>query len=260
MAEFEIEITTTPDGAATLQWDGAGPAESLERAVAAAAADALIGRGLRRVEVARPADDQPGRRALLSAGFRQEGIRRQAVAGSAGDLVDVIIYGRLASDQVEGPSAFSGVVNSTMPRKRLIAHAVFRDEAGRVLLCQTTFKTDWELPGGIVEPFESPRDGAIREIREELGVDRTVGRLLVVDWLPPYLGWDDACELIFDGGTIDESELDRYELDRREIMTVRLCTLAEAGELMTESAHRRLTVACTVDPGETAYTEHGRRI
>ncbi len=148
-------------------------------------------------------------------------------------------------------------MNSALPRKRLIAHVVFRDRSGRVLLCQTTFKTDWELPGGIVEPFETPRDGAIREVREELGVDRSIGRLLVVDWLPPYLGWDDACELIFDGGTIEESELDDYVLEEREIVTVRLCTLAEAVELITESAHRRLTVACTV--GRRRDRLHGAR-
>ncbi len=260
MAEFEIKFETTADGSATIHWSGALPPASLEQAVGAAADDALTGRGLRRLEVIRPADDHAARRALLRAGFRQEGIRRQAAVLPNGDHADLIIYGRLASDQIHGPDGFSGVMNSALPRKRLIAHVVFQDRAGRVLLCQTTFKTDWELPGGIVEPFETPRDGAIREVREELGVDRSVGRLLVVDWLPPYLGWDDACELIFDGGTIEESELDDYVLEEREIVTVRLCTLAEAAELMTESAHRRLTVACTVAAGETAYTEHGRRI
>ncbi len=259
MAEFEIKFETTADGSATIHWNGALPPASLEQAVSAAADDALIGRGLRRLEVILPADDHAARRALLRAGFRQEGIRRQAAARPDGDHGDVIIYGRLASDRVDGPNGFTGVMNSALPRKRLIAHVVFRDRTGRVLLCQTTFKTDWELPGGIVEPFESPRDGAIREVREELGVDRAIGQLLVVDWLPPYLGWDDACELIFDGGMIDESELAGFVLEEREIVTVRLCTLAEAADLLTESAHRRLTVACSVGAGETAYTEHGRR-
>ena len=62
-------------------------------------------------------------------------------------------------------------MNSALPRKRLIAHVLIRDDEGRVLLCETQFKPDWELPGGIVEPGESPRLGAIREVREELGVD-----------------------------------------------------------------------------------------
>ena len=53
-------------------------------------------------------------------------------------------------------------MNSALPRKRLIAHVLIRDDQGRVLLCETQFKPDWELPGGIVEPGESPRLGAVR--------------------------------------------------------------------------------------------------
>ena len=58
-------------------------------------------------------------------------------------------------------------MNSALPRKRVIAHVLIRDEQGRVLLCETQFKADWELPGGIVEPLESPRVGAVREVLEE---------------------------------------------------------------------------------------------
>ena len=116
-----------------------------------------------------------------------------------------------------GPHGFSGVMNSALPKKRLIAHVLLRDPAGRVLLCETQFKTDWELPGGIVEPYETPRQGAIREVTEELGIELAVGRLLVVDWMPPYLGWDDAIEMIFDGGLVDEDDLAAWSLQPTEI-------------------------------------------
>lgn len=259
VANFEIKVKTAADGSATFHWSGAVPAEALERAVSAAADEALIGRGLRRIEVMLPDSDQVGRRALLRAGFRQEGVRRHARTLPDGTYADVISYARLADDQVHGPGGLSGVMNSALPRKRLIAHVLMRDTEGRVLLCETTFKPDWELPGGIVEPGESPRNGAIREVREELGIDHPIGRPLVVDWLPPYLGWDDACELIFDGGTIGPEEIDGFVLEEPEIVSTRLCTLTEAAALVTEAAHRRLTVACSVRDGETAYTEHGIR-
>ncbi len=121
-----------------------------------------------------------------------------------GDGAGANVYRHTASDLVYGPGGFTGVMNSVLPRKRLIAHALITDPWDRVCLMETTFKPDWELPGGIVNTLESPWEGAVREIAEEMSLDHGVGRVLVIDWLGPYLGWEDAVELIFDGGTLTQ--------------------------------------------------------
>lgn len=175
-----------------------------------------------------------------------------------GGFDDLVLYARLADDLVGGPHGFSGVMNTVLPRKRLIAHVLMRDDQGRILLCDTMFKTDWELPGGIVEPGEPPRAGAVREVREELGIDLVVGRLLVADWLPPYLGWEDAVEMIFDGGIVTDAQVAAFSLQEQEIRHVELVTLAAAAELVTPLSHRRLSVAVGQKSGETAYLEDGR--
>ncbi|HSU36722.1 MAG TPA: NUDIX hydrolase [Propionibacteriaceae bacterium] len=257
MTELQVRIEAAPGGLGSLTWDPDADPEALERAIAIAADDALFGQGLRRLEVSVAGADRPARRAVLRAGFRLEGIRRQALEVVDGGHDDVYLFARLGVDQVGGPHGFSSVMNSALPRKRLIAHVLIRDDQGRVLLCETQFKPDWELPGGIVEPGESPRLGAVREVREELGVDRTLGQLLVADWLPPYLGWDDATEMIFDGGRMTPAELPGLVLQPTEIRQVRFCTLAEAAELITPLAHRRLTVAAELGPGQFAYLEDG---
>ena len=51
-----------------------------------------------------------------------------------------------------------------------IAQAVVRSE-GRVLLCVRRELRGWELPGGEVMPGERDEDAAVREVREETGLD-----------------------------------------------------------------------------------------
>ncbi|MGA5823682.1 NUDIX domain-containing protein [Kitasatospora sp. NPDC094028] len=43
----------------------------------------------------------------------------------------------------------------------------------------------WEMLGGGVEWDESPKAGAVREVKEELGLSVVVGRLLGMDWVGP---------------------------------------------------------------------------
>ena len=214
---------------------------------------------VRRLEIELAAVDRLGRRAALRSGFRVEGTRRAVRQVAPGVFDDTVLYSRLAADVVGGGHGFSSVMNTALPRKRLIAHVLMRDAAGRILLCDTRFKPDWELPGGIVEPGEPPGLGAVREVQEELGVALDLGRLLIVDWMPPYLGWDDALELIFDGGPIDEAELPGLVLQPTEINRVALVTLEQAAALVTPLSHRRLTVASTLAADETAYLENGSR-
>jgi 8-oxo-dGTP pyrophosphatase MutT (NUDIX family) len=265
VAEFEIDLQVGAAGTAVLSWTSGAPGIGLDRrvlseAVQATVRDAFENQGLRRVEAVIAADDDAGQRAVLWAGFRLEGRRREAIGAGAGRYVDELIFARLRTDAVHGPDGFSGVANSTMPRKRLIAHVLMRSADGRVLLCETQFKADWELPGGIVEPGESPRIGAIREVKEELGIDIELGALLAVDWMPPYLGWDDALELIFDGGTVTDEEIAAYALQPNEIKTVRLIDLPDAEPYLTPLSYRRLTAITTLDVPRTLTMEDGRPV
>ncbi|PSP19818.1 NUDIX hydrolase [Halobacteriales archaeon QH_10_67_13] len=62
----------------------------------------------------------------------------------------------------------------------LAAGARVRDPAGRVALIKNEWTDGWFVPGGAVEPGESPTAAAGREVREETGLEATVGEPLVV--------------------------------------------------------------------------------
>lgn len=123
----------------------------------------------RRTEERVAADDVDGRRALHRRGFRLEGRLRDARPRGDG-WVDELIYARLAGDP-EGPEAHRHVMNSVTPRKRLIAHALVRDEAGRVLLCETSFQ------GGLGATRRHRRTGRVSARRVRPGDGRGDGLL-----------------------------------------------------------------------------------
>ncbi len=56
------------------------------------------------------------------------------------------------------------------------------DEHGRILAVRTTYLgPGWMLPGGRIERGETPHAAAVRETREETGLEVTIERLLLVD-------------------------------------------------------------------------------
>jgi ADP-ribose pyrophosphatase YjhB (NUDIX family) len=62
------------------------------------------------------------------------------------------------------------------------AHVLLADASGRILAVRTTYLgPGWMLPGGRVERDETPHRAAVRETREETGLEVTVDRLLLID-------------------------------------------------------------------------------
>lgn len=60
------------------------------------------------------------------------------------------------------------------------AFVILRNEAGEVLWVQRPDDGRWNLPGGGVEPGESPWSAAVREAKEETGLDVTLTHLVGV--------------------------------------------------------------------------------
>lgn len=60
---------------------------------------------------------------------------------------------------------------------RLGVNVVVLDDSGRVLLARRAAPPIWNLPGGGVEPGEPPWEAAVRETREEVGLDVAIARL-----------------------------------------------------------------------------------
>ncbi len=136
------------------------------------------------------------------------------------------------------------------------AGALFFDEAGRVLLVEPTYKSHWEIPGGVIEQGETPAEACRREVEEELGLRREPGRLLVVDWAPR--DDQDRVLFVFEGGTItDPAEI---HLQAAELRSYEFVTPEVAQRRLIPRLARRIEEALRArESGETRYLEHGVR-
>lgn len=145
----------------------------------------------------------------------------------------------------------------SMARPRCAAGLLIRDEHDQVLMVKPTYKDGWDIPGGYVEPDESPAQACAREITEELGVDRAPGRLLVVDWAPhPAEG--DKLLFVFDGGVMTQDEFARLTPDGVEIGEARFQPPTAFDTLTVARLARRLHLAvAAAQAGTTIYAEHG---
>jgi 8-oxo-dGTP diphosphatase len=144
-----------------------------------------------------------------------------------------------------------------MATPRIAAGIAIRDPDGRILLVRPTYKDGWDIPGGYVEPGESPAEACHRELKEEIGLDRELGTLLVVDWAPhPDEG--DKLLFVFDGGVMTQAETSSLIPDGEEIAEVRFHEESELDRLMPSRLSRRLHLAMSAArTGQTMYAEHG---
>src|SRR3989304_10288635 len=80
------------------------------------------------------------------------------------------------SEYVRRMRARGGTDLVLMPSVSVLAF----DDRGRVLLVRHAETGRWVIPGGTVEPLESPADAAVREIWEETGIRVELTRVLGV--------------------------------------------------------------------------------
>ncbi len=133
--------------------------------------------------------------------------------------------------------------HKSLPTKRLAACVLLFDDDGRLLVLETTYRTEWLVPGGIVERNESPWEGARREVREEIGLDLGQLEFAAVDWRSSDDEYDDSLHFVFDGGVLSADQKAAIRADGIEIAGYRFADRAEAEKLLEPHLCKRI-MAC----------------
>lgn len=145
-------------------------------------------------------------------------------------------------------------------RPRVAAGVLFLDEKDQVLLVVPSYKDFLDLPGGYVEPGESPSAAAKREVREELAIEPPIGRLLVADWRHDSAdgGGGEKLLLVFDGGYLTADYLDAITVDGEEVIDYRWCSAADLDSVTIPRLATRIQHAVAAHhDGTTRYLEEG---
>ncbi|GAA1333452.1 NUDIX domain-containing protein [Saccharothrix algeriensis] len=164
---------------------------------------------------------------------------------------------------LEGPPEveFDPGIAGRVPAKPSAGGALVRDEDGRILFVTPRYKPVLEIPGGMVDPNESPKAACRRELREELGPGLRVGALLVVDWLPRKGVWRDSHQFVFDGGVLTAEQAAALRTHDDELEGLVFLSLDEARPRVYPSLHRRLRLAVeAAATGRTVYAEFGHEV
>jgi len=114
--------------------------------------------------------------------------------------------------------------SDTLPKKYLATGVVLFNEAGELMILQPTYKENWEIPGGIVEANESPRAACKREIKEEIGLNISIEKMLCVDYSINFEGVDNL-HFVFDGGVLTQAQMDSIQLQPDEIKSFKFISI-----------------------------------
>ncbi|MGW7581529.1 NUDIX domain-containing protein [Kitasatospora sp. NPDC054768] len=152
-----------------------------------------------------------------------------------------------------------GVESAGTAGREVLAAAgvLFPDGAGRVLVVRLPYdrKHPVAIPGGGWEPADrSPRETALREIREELGFTPRLGPLACVDWALLRHGDLPIVAYLYWAEPLTAAQAAAFRPDAAEVGGWTWLTTEQAGHALPPRLSRRVT-ACLLAPRDDGPLE-----
>lgn len=126
----------------------------------------------------------------------------------------------------------------SLPKKRMGSGVIIRNTKGEILILKTTYKKHWEIPGGVVEENESPKQTAARETFEELGIRIKINLCLAIHYRSAQHEQDENIMFVFDGGILPSNKI--IKIDNKEISEAKFVNFKKASLLVGKRIASRL--------------------
>lgn len=115
----------------------------------------------------------------------------------------------------------------TLPKRASSATLQLENEQGQILIVKASYKRYWTFPGGVIDPGETPKEAAVRETLEEVGITVLPDEVSFVSVANRFSHHAETYQFVFkaplsqeqiDGIVLQASEISDYALvDREEV-------------------------------------------
>jgi len=123
----------------------------------------------------------------------------------------------------------------SLPKKQVGTAVLFFNDQGELLILKPNYKASWLVPGGSNDKNESPLECALRETKEEIGLDISEIKLVGIYHSLKRGLYPDSLKFIFFGGVLTDSQISQIKIQDEEIAEYCFKNPVEAVSLLSLS-------------------------
>jgi 8-oxo-dGTP pyrophosphatase MutT (NUDIX family) len=143
-----------------------------------------------------------------------------------------------------------------LPKKQVGTAVLFFNEQGELLVVKPDYREGWLVPGGAIDENESPLRCAIRETKEEIGLEIRDLQLVGVYYGPKKGVYTDSLKFVFSGGVLNETQIVKIKLQTEELEKYAFMPPKEAMPLLSSSLQKSVPACLEAIKNKTfAYIE-----
>lgn len=129
-----------------------------------------------------------------------------------------------------------------LPKKQVGTAVLLFNTRGELLIVKPNYREGWLIPGGAADNNESPLHCAIRETKEEIGLEISELHLVGIYYAHKKGVFTDSLKFIFSGGTLTEQQVSEIKLQTEELEKYSFTPLGEAILLLSPSLKKSVPV------------------
>lgn len=131
----------------------------------------------------------------------------------------------------------------SLPRKHSGVGVLFFNDINELLVVKPNYKEGWIVVGGVVDENESPLASAIRETKEEIGLDIVNLDFAGVHYCSAVAPFGDSFQFMFNGGRLSHEQIQSIKLQTEELDEFAFISLEKAETLIKPRLMARIKIS-----------------